>query len=36
MMDVDDALGQENLKTTLIADQGATLFSRPPNRWRTR
>lgn len=23
MMDVDDALGQENLKTTLIADQGA-------------
>jgi len=22
MMDVDDALGQENLKTTLIADQG--------------
>lgn len=27
MMDVDDALGQENLKTTLIADQGAdTIF----------
>ncbi|HEY1253627.1 MAG TPA: hypothetical protein VGF01_02460, partial [Terracidiphilus sp.] len=23
MMDMDDALGQENLKTTLIADQGA-------------
>lgn len=23
MMDIDDALGQENLKTTLIADQGA-------------
>jgi hypothetical protein len=23
MMDVDDALGQENIKTTLIADQGA-------------
>jgi hypothetical protein len=31
MMDVDDALGQENLKTTLIADQGATQFFRPPN-----
>ena len=36
MMDVDDALGQENLKTTLIADQGADAFSRPPTRWRTR
>ena len=36
MMDVDDALGQENLKTTLIADQGAMQFFRPPNRWRTR
>ena len=26
MMDVDDALGQENLKTTLIADQGADVI----------
>jgi hypothetical protein len=26
MMDVDDALGEENLKTTLIADQGADLI----------
>ena len=25
-MDVDDALGQENLKTTLIADQGADVI----------
>ncbi len=25
MMDMDDALGQENLKTTLIADQGAAV-----------
>jgi hypothetical protein len=26
MIDVDDALGQENLKTTLIADQGADVI----------
>ncbi|HEY0308160.1 MAG TPA: hypothetical protein VGB94_08365 [Acidobacteriaceae bacterium] len=26
MMDMDDALGQQNLKTTLIADQGADLI----------
>ena len=26
MMDVDDALGQENLKTTLIADQGSDVI----------
>jgi len=26
MMDVDDALGQENLKTTLIADQGSDII----------
>ena len=26
MMDVDDALGQENLKTTLIADQGGDVI----------
>jgi hypothetical protein len=26
MVDIDDALGQENLKTTLIADQGQDLI----------
>jgi hypothetical protein len=31
MMDVDDALGQENLKTTLIADQGADVVLRTAN-----
>ena len=29
MMDVDDALGQENLKTTLIADQGGDAILQP-------
>ena len=32
MMDVDDALGQENLKTTLIADQGADVVLQTANR----
>jgi hypothetical protein len=31
MMDVDDALGQENLKTTLIADQGADTILQTAN-----
>jgi hypothetical protein len=31
MMDVDDALGQENLKTTLIADQGADVVLQTAN-----
>lgn len=31
MMDVDDALGQENLKTTLIADQGADVVLETAN-----
>ncbi len=31
MMDVDDALGQENLKTTLIGDQGADLVLQTAN-----
>jgi hypothetical protein len=31
MMDVDDALGQENLKTTLVADQGADVILRTAN-----
>ena len=31
MMDVDDALGQENLKTTLIADQGAGVVLQTAN-----
>ena len=31
MMDVDDALGQENLKTTLIADQGADVILQTAN-----
>lgn len=31
MMDVDDALGQENLKTTLIADQGADMVLQTAN-----
>lgn len=26
MMDMDDALGQQNLKTTLVADQGADVI----------
>ena len=36
MMDVDDALGQENLKTTLIADQGADVILQTQTRWRIR
>lgn len=32
VMDVDDALGQENLKTTLIADQGADVILQTANR----
>ena len=31
MMDVDDALGQENFKTTLIADQGADVVLQTAN-----
>jgi hypothetical protein len=31
MMDVDDALGQENLKTTLIADEGADVILQTAN-----
>jgi hypothetical protein len=31
MMDMDDALGQENLKTTLIADQGADVVIQTAN-----
>ena len=31
MMDMDDALGQENLKTTLIADQGADTILQTAN-----
>ena len=31
MMDVDDALGQENLKTTLVADQGADVILQTAN-----
>jgi len=31
MMDVDDALGQENLKTTLIADQGSDAILQTAN-----
>lgn len=31
MMDVDDALGQENLKTTVIADQGADTILQTAN-----
>ena len=31
MMDVDDALGQENLKTTLIADQGGDAILQTAN-----
>jgi len=31
MMDIDDALGQENLKTTLIADQGADVILQTAN-----
>ena len=31
MMDMDDALGQENLKTTLIADQGADAILQTAN-----
>jgi hypothetical protein len=31
MMDVDDALGQENFKTTLIADQGADVILQTAN-----
>ena len=31
MMDMDDALGQENLKTTLIADQGADTILKTAN-----
>jgi len=31
MMDVDDALGQENLKTTLIADQGSDVILQTAN-----
>lgn len=31
MMDVDDALGQENLKSTLIADQGADVILQTAN-----
>jgi len=31
MMDVDDALGQENLKTTLIADQGSDVILETAN-----
>lgn len=31
MMDVDDTLGQENLKTTLIADQGADVILQTAN-----
>jgi hypothetical protein len=31
MMDLDDALGQENLKTTLIADQGADVILQTAN-----
>jgi hypothetical protein len=31
MMDVDDALGQENLKTTLIADQGTDVILQTAN-----
>ena len=31
MMDMDDALGQENLKTTLIADQGADVILQTAN-----
>ena len=32
MMDVDDALGQENLKTTLIADEGADVVLQTADR----
>lgn len=32
MMDVDDALGQENLKTTLIADEGVDVVLRTADR----
>lgn len=32
MMDVDDALGQENLKTTLIADEGANVVLQTADR----
>jgi hypothetical protein len=32
MMDVDDALGQENLKTTLIADQGGDVILQTADR----
>ena len=32
MMDVDDALGQENLKTTLIADEGADVVFQTADR----
>jgi hypothetical protein len=31
MMDMDDALGQENLKTTLVADQGQDLILQTAN-----
>ena len=31
MMDVDDALAQENLKTTLISDQGADVVLQTAN-----
>lgn len=31
MMDVDDALGQENLKTTLVADQGSDIILQTAN-----
>ena len=31
-MDVDDALGQENLKTTLIADEGANVVLQAADR----
>ena len=36
MMNVDDALGQENLKTTLIADQGSDAILQTAEQWRTR
>jgi hypothetical protein len=32
MMDMDDALGQQNLKTTLVADQGQDLILQTANR----
>ena len=31
MMDMDDALGQQNLKTTLVADQGQDLILQTAN-----